>query len=399
MQSRTRFLPLFAMIRLPLFCLAFILGISTLAAQDEPATITVRKTDSVAIALAGISGSDGPAVSRVLENDLQIAGSFAMVPGERATFTISGQTEGGRLRGEVKDSSGGTVLSKTYTGPVRQIAHQFADDIVETITGKPGIANTKIAFVSDASGTKEIYVADYDGANVTQLTRDRVISVAPALRPDGRMLAYTGYQSGYADIYTIDLVSGARNKIVSFPGTNSGAAFSPDGSRIACTVSRDGNPELYVMSAGGGGAKRITRTRGVESSPSWSPDGREIVYSSDERGSPLLHRIPAGGGTGSVIPTGYSYNTEPDWSPDGNKVAFVARSGGFNVAVKDLRSGATTVQASGGVNPVWAPNSRHLIFATSNGSSLILLDTQTGKRFPIITGLGRVSEPTWSRSR
>lgn len=383
------------------FCLlaAFFASGTLSFAQGEPTTITVRKTDSIAVALDKISGADGSAVGQVLENDLQVAGAFTLVPGSRATYTISGQADGGTLQGVVKDASGVTVLSKDYRGPVRSLAHEFADDIVEALTGQPGIANTRIAFVSNASGRKEIYTADYDGANVTQLTRDGAISVAPALRPDGRMLAYTGYQSGYADIYTINLASGARKKIVSFPGTNSGAAFSPDGGRIACSVSRDGNPELYVVSAGGGGAKRLTRTRGVESSPSWSPDGREIVYSSDDRGSPLLHRISSGGGSGKVIPTGYSYNTEPDWSPDGSKVAFVARSGGFNVAVKDLRSGGSSVQASGAVNPVWGPNSRHLIFATSNGSSLILLDTQTGRRFPIVTGLGRVSEPTWSRSR
>ena len=364
---------------------------------QEPATITIRKGDSVAVTMAGITGSEGRAVAQVLENDLQIAGAFTFVPEGRASFTISGEASGGRLQGQVKDAGGGIVLSKTYSGPTRSLAHQFADDIVETITGQPGIANTKIAFVSDRTGKKEIYLADYDGAGVKQLTNDGAISVAPALRPDGRALAYTGYQSGYADIYTIDLASGARKKVISFPGTNSGAAFSPDGGRIACSVSRDGNPELYVVSASGGGAKRLTRTRGVESSPSWSPDGREIVYSSDDRGSPLLHRISAGGGTGTVIPTGYGYNTEPDWSPDGNKVAFVARSGGFNVAVKDLRSGATTVAAQGAVNPVWGPNSRHLIYATSNGSSLILLDTQTGRAFPVVTGLGRLSEPTWSR--
>ena len=367
------------------------------ALAQEPATITIRKTDSVAVSLAGLTGSEGRAVGQVLENDLQIAGVFNVVPEGRATFTISGEASGGRLQGLVRDASGGTVLSKSYSGPARSLAHQFADDIVETLTGNPGIAHTKIAFVSDRSGKKEIYVADYDGANVKQLTNDRAISVAPALRPDGRVLAYTGYQSGYADVYTIDLESGARRKVVSFPGTNSGAAFSPDGGRIACSVSRDGNPELYVLSASGGGAKRLTRTRGVESSPSWAPSGRELVYSSDDRGSPLLHRIDAGGGTGTVIPTGYTYNTEPDWSPDGHKVAFVARSGGFNVAIKDLRSGATSVAASGGVNPVWGPNSRHLIYATSSGSSLLLLDTQTGRSFPIITGLGRVSEPTWSR--
>jgi TolB protein len=218
--------------------------------------------------------------------------------------------------------------------------------------------------------------------------------VAPALAPDGRKLAYTGYQSGYADIYLIDLGSGARNRIVKFPGTNSGAAFSPDGGQIACTLSKDGNPELYVVGAGGGGGRRLTRTRGVESSPTWSPDGSQIIYSSDERGGPQLFKIGAGGGSGQLISTGYDYCTEPSWSPDGRKVAFTARTGGFSIAVKDLQSGATNLVASG-EDPAWGADSRHLIFST--GSSIVLFDTQTGRSVPIVTGLGKVSEPTWSR--
>ncbi len=367
-----------------------------LSAQDSP-TITIRKGDSVNLAIAGIGGNEGPAVSSVLQNDLKISGLFQIVPADRATFTVSGSASGGSMQGKIVDSRGSTVLSKTYSGPARSLAHQLADDIVETLTESKGIANTKIAFVSSRSGRKEIYLADYDGANVQQLTRDGAISVAPTLRPDGKVLAYTGYQSGYADIYTIDLASGSRKKIVSFPGTNSGAAFSPDGGRIACSISKDGNPELYVVSAGGGGARRLTRTRGVESSPTWSPDGREIIYSSDDRGSPLLHRISSGGGTGTVIPTGHSFNTEPDWSPDGSKVAMVVRSGGFSVAVKDLASGGTKIVASGATDPVWGANSRHMIYALSSGSSLVLHDTVSGQTFPIITGMGKLSEPAWSR--
>lgn len=380
------------------FALALALWNPSASAQDPP-TITIRKSDLVNLAVQPLSGAEGAEVSRVLENDLKISGCFDLVPGGRASFTVSGSAQGGSLTGQVADARGGTVLAKTYSGSPRARAHQFADDIVETLTGKPGIATSKIAFVSTRTGQKEIYVSDYDGANVKQLTSDRAISVAPALRPDGQMLAYTGYQSGYADIYTVDLQSGARRKIVNFPGTNTGPAFSPDGGRIACTVSRDGNPELYVVSAGGGGGKRLTRTAGVESSPTWSPDGREIIYSSDDRGSPLLYRISSSGGTGSVIPTGYNYNTEPDWSPDGSKLAFVARSGGFNVAVRDLRSGGTKVVAPGAVDPAWGPNSRHLIYATSGGGSLIIQDTQTGKTYPVISGMGKVSEVTWSRGK
>lgn len=385
----TRFLSLLSLLALAMTGLVF--------AQEDPAVITIRKGDAISAHFAGISGASGDAIAQVLQNDLKIAGSVNLVPEGQASFRISGTSDGSRLQGLVTDARGSTVLSKTYSGGTRSLAHQFADDIVETLTGNPGIANSKIAFVSTRTGRKEIYLADYDGANVKQLTQDGAISVSPALSRDGKMLAYTGYQTGYADIYTIDLGSGARRKIVSFPGTNSGAAWSPSGSQIACSVSRDGNPELYVVGANGGGAKRLTRTKGVESSPSWSPDGREIVYSSDDRGSPLLMRIGAGGGTGSVIPTGFSYNTEPEWSPDGKKIAFVARSGGFNIAVKNLATGGTSIVAPGGVDPSWGPNSRHLIHASANNSSLVILDTQTGQKFPVITGMGKVSEPSWSR--
>jgi TolB protein len=371
----------------------FVILVSGLHGQ-EATTITIRKGDTTSVALKALGGGEGAAATKVLQNDLDLSGWFSLTPPERATYIIGGSASGGSLQGEVTDQRGSVVLQKTYSGGLRMAAHRFADDIVETVAGRKGIASSRIAFVSSRTGRKEIYTADYDGANVRQLTKDGSISVAPALAPDGRKLAYTGYQSGYADIYLIDLASGSRGRIAKFPGTNSGAAFSPDGAQIACTLSKDGNPELYVIGTGGGGARRLTRTRGVESSPTWSPDGSQIIYSSDERGGPQLFRIGAGGGSGQLISTGYNYCTEPSWSPDGRKVAFTARTGGFSIAVKDLEGGATNLLASG-EDPAWGADSRHLIF--SSGSSIVLLDVQTGRSTPIVTGLGKVSEPTWSR--
>ena len=363
-------------------------------ALAQEATITVKKSDAINIALKPFAGGDGAMAGKIVANDLDLAGAFSIGLPERATYSVGGTAAGGSLQGSVTDIRGSVVLQKTYSGNIRECAHQFSDDIVETLTGTKGIATSKIAFVSNRSGAKEIYVADYDGANAVQITRDGAISVAPAISPDARRVAYTGYQSGYADIYLIDLANGARSRILKFPGTNSGASFSPEGGRIACTLSRDGNPELYIASANGGGANRLTRTRGVESSPSWSPNGSEIVFSSDDRGGPQLFRISAAGGAPRLISTGYSYCTEPSWSPDGTKVAFTARQGGFNIALVDLGSGTTRILAQG-QDPAFGPNSRHIIY--SDGSSLVLLDTLKGRRTPIVTGLGKVSEPSWSR--
>ncbi|HEY3901274.1 MAG TPA: hypothetical protein VGM54_21880 [Chthoniobacter sp.] len=361
----------------------------------ETPTITISKSDKQPIAIGTISGSDGAQAAKILQNDLAMSGFFSVVPAASAGFVVNATSNGNSIAGNVTDRSGKTVLTKTFSGTPRGKVHAYADEIVETLTGSKGIANSKVAFVGSHTGHKEIYVADADGANVRQLTNDATISVGPKLSPDGNHLVYTGYKSGYADVYEIDIASGARNRIIKFPGTNTGAIYSPNGRELAVILSKDGNPELYTTSAGGGFPHRLTHTPGVESSPTWSPSGDEIIYSSDDHGSPQLYRIAAGGGSGHVINTGHGYNTEPNWSPDGKKVAFTVRDGGgFTIAILDLGSGNVHTVASG-EGPAWGPDSRHLIFA--EGGSLILLDAQTGQKTTLISGLGKISEPSWSR--
>ena len=327
-----------------------------------------------------------------------MAGAFAVsVGGGSATYTARGQAGGGGLQGTLVDRGGNALVNKTYPGPTRTATHQFADDIVFALTKQHGIAGGKIAFIGTRTGHKEVYICDTDGGNLRQLTNDANISVGPALSPDGRRLAYTGYKSGYPDVYVINLATGNRDRVVKFPGTNTGAAFSPDGSRLALSCSKDGNPELYTVGADGGGARRLTHTPSVESSPTWSPDGNEIIYVSDAGGQPQLYRISADGGSGRHLATGFGYCTEPDWSPDGKRVAFnVREGGGFAVAVLDLDGGGSAhVVASDAGRPAWGADSRHLLF--TSGDALTILDVPTGKRTHVVGGVGKVSEPTWSR--
>jgi TolB protein len=323
------------------------------------------------------------------------AGAFSVSGPNTGEYSVSGSVSGASLRGVLADRSGKQLVNRSYSGSIRAQAHQFANDVVAALTGSRGIAGTRIAFVANKTGFKEIYTVDVDGSNLTQLTRDANINVAPNFSADAQKLAYTGYKSGYADVYEIQVGSGSRNRIMKYPGTNSGAAYSPDGGRFAVTLSKDGNPELYVTDSGGGSPRRLTFTPGVESSPSWSPDGREIVYSSDVGGGPTLYRISASGGSPSPIRTGHGYNTEPNWSPDGKKIVFNVREGGsFAVAVLDLGSGSVRTVGEG-QDPAWGADSRHVVYA--QGGALVLLDTLTMTRSAIVTGLGKISEPTWSR--
>lgn len=371
----------------------FCLTTAAFAASDVP-TITVSKGDRISVNVEGLSGGEGATATAIVQKDLTLSGQINL-SGAGASYVVKGTADGGSLQGQVVDHSGGTVLSKTYQGAGNTTAHQFANDIIETLTGSKGLAGSKIAFIATRSGKKEVYVANYDGSNVRQLTHDNTISVHPSLSPGGGRLAYTGYQSGYADVYVIDLASGSRNRIVNFPGTNSGAEFSPDGGRIALTISKDGNPELYTVGASGGGARRLTHSRGVESSPTWSPSGDEIIYSFDGTGGPQLYRISASGGEGRRLATGYGYCTEPSWSPDGKKVAFNVRSGGeFQIVVLDLAGGGKRTVGTG-EDPAWGPDSRHLIFA--EGGTLYMIDTVSSQKTKVLGGLGKITEPSWSR--
>ena len=152
-----------------------------IALAAEEATITVKKGDSTSIAIKPFAGAEGAAAAKVVQNDLELSSLFLLSPPERASFSVGATAGDGSLEGTVTDHAGSVVLRKSYSGSTRSAAHKFSDDIVETVTGNKGIASSKIAFSATRTGRKEIYTADYDGANVKQLTNDGNISVAPAL--------------------------------------------------------------------------------------------------------------------------------------------------------------------------------------------------------------------------
>ena len=140
---------------------------------------------------------------------------------------------------------------------VRKFAHQFADEIISKLSGGlPGIASTQIAFVSSRTGTKEIWVMDYDGQNQHPLTSLKTISLTPRWSPDASRIAFTcfapshGIVSPQICMYSVD-----AGKVITFPrfrGTNSSPAWSPDGSKLMFSSSMLGNPEIFVSDANGG---------------------------------------------------------------------------------------------------------------------------------------------------
>ncbi|HPA20235.1 MAG TPA: DPP IV N-terminal domain-containing protein [Verrucomicrobiae bacterium] len=358
----------------------------------------VVKKGRVRVAVETFKGPNGAEAAAVLKGDLGRSGVIEVVSAaEGAEYVAGGTAVVGAVSAVV---SGATdrkeVLNKTYAKAWRKALHEFADELVKTLTGQVGIATTRVVFVSKRTGHKELYLMDLDGGDVQQFTKDATISVGPSISRDGASLAYTSYKSGYPDVYLIDVASGKRTRLAAFPGLNSDPAFSPDGRMLALTLSKDGNPEIYYMPSGGGAPTRLTRTRGTEASACFSPDGQRLVYSSDDRGAPQLYIQPLRGGGAERLNTGVLYATEPAWSPDGRQIAFNARvSGVFQIYVYDMASGKARQLTSGGgdcEDPSWCRDSRHLVFARSG--KLALLDSVTGESYVLENGFADSSEPS-----
>jgi len=365
------------------------------ACLDCPAQVRVTKTMNEVsfLDLAGFkSGADSASVSfrRTLESDLTRSGWFNLSGGGRAEFTVIGdaQPDGTRLIVRCEAYNAMTrerCFSKTYRGEdreVRSLAHRVADDLIFAMTGRPGMAASKIVMVGNRTGKKELYICDSDGAGLRQLTRDNAISLAPRWSPDGRQIAYTSYyRTQFPDIFLITTATGARRCLADFPGLNSSAAFAPNGSELALILSKDGNPDLFVMDINGERLTRLTYTkRAAEATPSWSPDGKEIVFVSDSPGTPQLFIIGRSGGEPRRIAVGGAQNVDPDWGANGYIVYSSLTGGQFQLFVFNPATGETRQVSRNDANyedPTWAPDGRHIFCVRRQNyhSRIFIVDT------------------------
>ncbi len=354
------------------------------------------KVSKPQLAFEEFMGGTGVSASELVRKSLERSEQFRISP-TVGQWLVRASSSAGRIDGALVATDGKVLFNNHYDSPdLRDNAYAFADDIVDALTGEPGIALSRLAFVSDVSGFKEIYMCDVDGQRVEQVTRDRSIAACPSLSPGGILLTYTSYASGFPDVYLTNLSDGDRQRVISAPGTNSGAAFSHDGTRLALTMTHEGDPEIYLTTVTGGRSRRLTESRSIEFSPAWAPDGERLVFCSDATGAPQLYITPRRGGVPERLDTGIPKCTDPDWNADGRLIAFTAWKGTEkSVAVYEMESGRVRIVLPGGSDPCWAPDGRHL--AAIHANALTVLNVTNGKKEKIITGMGRLAEPAWSR--
>ncbi|HEY7791453.1 MAG TPA: Tol-Pal system beta propeller repeat protein TolB [Vicinamibacterales bacterium] len=402
--------------------------------------------DFIALSNDPTTTAAAKAIGQVLWDDLNFESEFYMIPRDTyqsipvatsvdaapidrwrelgADAVVIGSVEptsGGQYRVQVRlydVKSGHSVFGKEYTGTMsnaRFYAHTIADEIFKQQRGLNGVARTRLAFSSDRdrermAGTvenrtvKEIYIADYDGANQRRVTVGRSLNITPAWSPDGQSIAYTSYRRGIPQIF-ISFIYQGRIEEATKGSQNFLPAWSPDGTKIAFMSDRDGHDNLFVMNADGSNVRELTHSTGttINASPTWSPSGTEIAFTSDRSGSPQIYVMGADG-LGLRRITSESYCDRPTWSPAPyNEIAYSSRTSasGFDIKIFDLGTGQirqVTFGQGSNESPSFAPNGRHLAFmSTRSGKKEIYTIGRDGKGLREITKLGNNYEPNWSR--
>ncbi len=124
----------------------------------------------------------------------------------------------------------------------------------------------------------------------------------PQVSPDGSKIAMESNRAGFREIWTANTDSTNLTQVTNLMNPISGSpAWSPDGRRIAFDSRVGGVPRIYIVPAQGGKAEAVTTTETAGVVPAWSPDGAWIYYSSGRSGRSELWRIASMGGAAQQV--------------------------------------------------------------------------------------------------
>ncbi|HUA22254.1 MAG TPA: hypothetical protein VMB25_26095 [Bryobacteraceae bacterium] len=352
--------------------------------------------------------------------------AFGYAAAQNGQFVVLGWLDDVRQA----NPSSAQLLGKTYLGTLdeagaRKAAEDYACDIVKQFNGTC-LVGTKIYFVSDRTGHKEIWSMNYDGSEQKQFTHYGSITTFPTVSPDGTKIAFTTYpllassralpqfgkqteNLGQPQIYVHSLETG--RKLVYYnqhASMNAASDFMPDSRHLLIySTAGGGYSQIYETDLDGGDLKRITHSGALDVEPKVNPKtGREIVFVSGRGGTPQIYRMNIDGTDVARLTDGEGDAGNPAWNPDGQHIAFVwtrgFEPGNYNIFIMDVASRnyeQLTHGAGRNENPSWAPDGVHLVFASKRGrTTQIYTMLADGTHVQQLTTQGNNEKPVWSKA-
>lgn len=303
---------------------------------------------------------------------------------------------------------------------ITDLAGTQAEEIpreADSSNSEPMWVGGKIYFLSDRTGTTNLFSYDPAAKKIEQLTRYEKYDVRAAAAADDAVVLV---QDGALRLF--DLKSGATRTVElrvtgDFPETKprsvdalrwiSWSSLSEDGQKILFGA----RGEILAVDARTGTAQNLTKTTGAaERYPASSPDGKWIAYFSDESGENELH-VRSTGADNTVrrikVEKQPSFYSELAWSPDSRRLAF--SDAHLSLWYVELEKAAQprkldTALLSDGTKyfqPTWSRDSGWIAYSKyqpNRQRAVFLYSFETGKSYQVSAPDTDARWPTFDRS-
>jgi hypothetical protein len=215
-----------------------------------------------------------------------------------------------------------------------------------------------------------------------------------------------GYWDGVSRlIWSMDL-DGSRPRI-EIPDDRPGMLYygprvSPDGQGISfVSGSETGAPALWLVRPNSREFRKLADLSGDAYGHSWSPDSRFIVFASGPPENTQIWTIEVETGRQRPLTQDAYDNHQPRWSPDGTRIAYISRRvetrvecsytqaylKGLPVAqlvvmTPDSRELGVLSGCLDSADPVWSPDSLHLVYTEFPWMDLVMVSRSGGESIP-----------------
>jgi dipeptidyl aminopeptidase/acylaminoacyl peptidase len=180
------------------------------------------------------------------------------------------------------------------------------------------------------NGYRHVFVVPAAGGTPRQVTSGNFDHAGSKWTPDGRTILFSGlrgedaeYQWRESEIYAVDVASGAIRQLTKRKGPDGNPTVSPDGKRVAYTgfdwtTDTWVDSKIYLMDADGSNPRLISGD--WDRAPSelrWAADGTGLYFTAQNEGTQNLYHLPIATGKVQPVTKGTHMLAVSDISPKG----------------------------------------------------------------------------------
>lgn len=172
-----------------------------------------------------------------------------------------------------------------------------------------------VAYTRKVGESTQIHIAPLQSVQDSiQITNNDFYNGRPIWSNDSQKIAYISDRSGSNEIYIYDLKQRSSHQLTDNEVREKYLSWSPDDTQIVTSMARDTLPnDLFIIDIATKGISRLTDTPINESEISWSPQGDYIAYHAQVEGKDDIFIIDITTKEIKKITDGLAYYGEPKW--------------------------------------------------------------------------------------